>query len=227
MSTQAVIIPTIGRAHLKNTVSSCLNQINMFNEIIIVNDSGEALKEEFSSANIKVLNTNGRQGANKARNLGIMSAKSEFVTFLDDDDLFLPSRCLDQMNVDIDFYSFLSVKIQNDATANVQPIRKSIQFDTLRYGNVIGAAPVVRTDIAQDVLFDPNIKKGQDWDFNIRVIKSLGSCRQIPKINHISIHHKGTRISTSISDLNLLQVNEKNNLGTLSKLKIYLKHYLF
>ena len=98
----SVIIPTFNRSdNLERAVSSVLACTGQF-EIIVVDDNG--VGTECQLANEKVLNKyfplnnfvyltheKNMNGAT-ARNTGLTVAKGEYVTFLDDDDEFLPDR---------------------------------------------------------------------------------------------------------------------------------------
>lgn len=89
----ALVIPAYNRAHLiSETIESALNQEKPFTEIIVVDDGStddtRAVLEKFGSR-IRVIHTaNG--GVQAARNLGISSASSDYVTLCDSDDLLEP-----------------------------------------------------------------------------------------------------------------------------------------
>ena len=89
----STIIPTINRPTLSRAVSSVLEQ--RFGaadfEVIVVNDSGQALPsmDWQSSVRVQVINTNHRDRS-VARNTGASIAKGNYLHFLDDDDWMLP-----------------------------------------------------------------------------------------------------------------------------------------
>lgn len=89
----SVIIPTIGRPSLTQSVLSALTQDfpNERFEIIVVNDSGAGLPEEAwnRADNVTILNTN-RVERSFARNTGAAAARGRYLLFLDDDDRILP-----------------------------------------------------------------------------------------------------------------------------------------
>lgn len=90
----SVIIPTYGRpAFLSDAVGSVLQQTVQDFEIIIVDDaSPEPQRLGLEDPRIRLIRraTNGGPGA--ARNTGIGVAKGHYITFLDDDDLYVPER---------------------------------------------------------------------------------------------------------------------------------------
>ena len=99
----SVIIPTYKRSEcLLRAIESVLSQTYKKIEIIVVDDNDEdsVYRKENESKLDKYISTNkivyvkhkkNLNGAN-ARNTGIKVAKGFYITFLDDDDYFLPSR---------------------------------------------------------------------------------------------------------------------------------------
>ncbi len=90
----SIIIPTIGRSSLNKAIKSVTSQqfdTNQF-ELIVVNDSGEHLKEVYCQNGIRtqIINTNRRERS-VARNSGAALARGKFLLFLDDDDWLLPN----------------------------------------------------------------------------------------------------------------------------------------
>ena len=89
--TISVIIPTVGRASLSEAISSVKNQTFRPLEIIIVDDSVNQ-DVDFLDSQLTVLKTGGGKGASVARNMGMKNAKSKWMAFLDDDDLWFPNK---------------------------------------------------------------------------------------------------------------------------------------
>jgi glycosyltransferase involved in cell wall biosynthesis len=89
----SVIIPTLNRPHLLSVaVRSVLEQTVENFEVLIVNDGGEPLENVPYEPRIRVLQREVTGGPAAARNTGIENAQGQIVTFLDDDDKFLPRR---------------------------------------------------------------------------------------------------------------------------------------
>lgn len=89
----SVIIPTIGRTSLNNTIKSVIGQTIAADrfEIIVVNDSGKSLIEaDWQQAlQVKLIHTNHHERS-VARNTGAALARGKYLLFLDDDDWLLP-----------------------------------------------------------------------------------------------------------------------------------------
>lgn len=101
----SVIIATYRReAELTSALKSLVGQTYKNFEIIVVDDNADAtwnLKvknavEEFCGSNpsmrVNYIANGSNQGSARTRNIGIDGASGEYITFLDDDDIYLPSK---------------------------------------------------------------------------------------------------------------------------------------
>lgn len=99
----SVIIPNFNRsAYLKQAIHSVINQNFQKWELLIVDDGSTDDSESMvlllgkNDDRIKWIPRNsGLKGASACRNIGLLKAKSDFVVFLDSDDLLAPN-CLEQ-----------------------------------------------------------------------------------------------------------------------------------
>ena len=85
--TITAIIPTVGRASLLAAVDSAKNQLGVDVKIVIVDDS-EKQNINVSTPGVTVLRSGGKRGVSASRNIGLDFAVTDFVGFLDDDDLW-------------------------------------------------------------------------------------------------------------------------------------------
>lgn len=98
----SVIITTYKRAdNLSRAINSVLNQTYKDYEIIVVDDNDadteyrkntEQIMTGFCSDKIHYLKHERNKNGAAARNTGIKCAKGDYITFLDDDDYFMPDR---------------------------------------------------------------------------------------------------------------------------------------
>ncbi|WP_287963204.1 glycosyltransferase family A protein [Alcanivorax sp.] len=90
----SVVIPLYNKEQdIARTLDSVLNQVVKPNEVIVVNDgstdnSAEVVLE-YSNHGVRLINQN-NQGVSAARNAGVKAASSEYIAFLDADDLWYP-----------------------------------------------------------------------------------------------------------------------------------------
>ena len=90
----SVIIPLYNKApHIKRAIDSVLQQTFQDFELIIINDGStdgsEHIVSEYNDSRIHLINQK-NQGVSAARNNGVNHSKSDFVSFLDADDEWLP-----------------------------------------------------------------------------------------------------------------------------------------
>lgn len=91
-----IVVPTIGRPSLKNTLDSIASQIQMFDQVFIVADGiypqSKALAKTYGIQYGYFEFADGPAGdwGARARNFGVDLAKKAYIAFMDDDDQYLP-----------------------------------------------------------------------------------------------------------------------------------------
>ena len=106
----SVIIATYRREQeLKRALESLTKQEYKNFEIIIVDDNGceeynakvSAIVEDFTKKNpkitLKLITNECNKGSAETRNIGIHAAEGKYITFLDDDDVYLPEKIGEQL----------------------------------------------------------------------------------------------------------------------------------
>lgn len=106
----SVIIPTYKRSEfLERAIDSVLNQSYSNIEVIIVDDNDPSSNYRYDTekkmlryqenSKVKYTKNNNNLGGALSRNEGIFKASGDFITFLDDDDIYLP----DKIKVQVDY----------------------------------------------------------------------------------------------------------------------------
>lgn len=103
----SIIIPTYARpANLKRAINSCLIQSYQNFEIIVIDDNNsnteyraetELLMNNFEDKRIIYIKHDHNRNGAAARNTGIKVSKGNYIAFLDDDDVFLPTKIEEQV----------------------------------------------------------------------------------------------------------------------------------
>lgn len=101
----SVVIATYRREDsLKKAIESIVNQTYKEYEIILVDDNANEewnkkvavivndFQKKFPDINIQYIVNESNLGSAKTRNIGIVKSQGNYVTFLDDDDLYLPNK---------------------------------------------------------------------------------------------------------------------------------------
>ena len=110
MKTISVVVATYKReGELKNALESLAGQTYEALQIVLVDDNGQAewnqkvagivaeFSQRFPEVDLKYIVNNPNQGSAKTRNIGIEAAEGEYITFLDDDDVYLPEKVARQV----------------------------------------------------------------------------------------------------------------------------------
>lgn len=103
----SVIIATYRQEKsLYNAVSSACAQTYTNIEIVIVDDNADTewnekvaytIRDFLDDKRVVYIKNNKNEGSAETRNIGIKAAKGEYITFLDDDDIYLPEKIENQL----------------------------------------------------------------------------------------------------------------------------------
>ncbi len=229
----SVVIPTHNRPHLiSRSIKSVLAQTYNDFEIIIVDDGIEKRSQEiidgFGDQRIRYIQNEKSVGGAVSRNIGIKESRGEFIAFLDDDDEWLPEKLAKQVKAfdscddsvvlvfcGLSKYNkrgeLLEVKV-SDENGVVWPFKKTL------YRGYIWTSTIMlrKKNTEQGIIFDETLKKNQEWDLQLRLLK-VG---------------KFYAIKESLVKLNILDEDEHmggmQNIDTItSYFKIFInKHYV-
>lgn len=91
-----IVIPTIGRSSVKDTLDSIVPQLEMFDQVFVVGDGAypetKKLVQQYGIqyGYFEIPGGPHHDWGARARNFGIDLAKKAYITFMDDDDQYLP-----------------------------------------------------------------------------------------------------------------------------------------
>ena len=195
----SICIFTYNRAtFLSKSIKSALNQIYQNYEIVIVDDGSEDNTEQvvksFNSSKIRYIKKE-HSGAPETRNRGIDEATGEFVVWLADDDMLLPSALQyysiylkEFPNADI-LYS--KIKMFRDNSDKVTSIEGEDWYNKpnealafLIKGSPItdGGCAVRKTIYLEIGKYNEQYSRAQDYEFWVRVIqKKKYNLKLVPK----------------------------------------------
>lgn len=226
----SVIVPTCNRLDfLQRALNSVLSQDIHDLEIVIVDDSSEDLTEKIysiisslskSSCRFKVFRNNGPHSAARARNLGVSRATSTYITFLDDDDIYLPGRLSNMLKIALEgTYSMVSSGrfYESGDLEIIFPYKNQkfgeIFIDDIKYLNDIDIGFMIKKSRFEELGgFNVELKSLEDWDFIIRHLLS-GSCYKIKRFDYaVNVELGKTRVSNndSISYIDLAHLHQNS-----------------
>jgi glycosyltransferase involved in cell wall biosynthesis len=214
--TFSVVIPTYDRAHLlPRAIESVLNQTFEDFELIVVDDGSTDDTREvvasFTDERIVYVRREETGGAAAARNTGIRHAKGKYVSFLDDDDEYLPQYLTVMHGVMQNAsgrpgFAWSGIRIVDDQRVGT-PMLCELMWSAPEFGDraaekdyVLRHAPgtgcmTVRAECFERVgLFDAQLKSGEDLDMVIRLAQHF-SFRAIPQAL-VTVHrHRHQQLS--------------------------------
>jgi glycosyltransferase involved in cell wall biosynthesis len=178
-----VVIPVYNREHLiEKTLRSVLQQSCQDFEIVVVDDGSrdrpQDVVDRLADERIRLIRQE-NAGGGAARNNGILNARGRYIALLDSDDLFLPRKLekyAEHFPLDDDTVLYSSMQVDRGVAKYwVRPDRGIGDGEDV--GEYLFCANqlmqtstlVLPTPLAQQVLFDPKLRRGQDLDFCIRL----------------------------------------------------------
>ena len=221
----SIIIPTYNRDRcmVRRAMDSVLSQTYRNIEIILVDDNAtedtaifrvdiENLVESYCDVRIIYKQNKTNLGGALARNEGIAIATGEYVTFLDDDDRYLPNKVKNQLGFMMMHgleMSFTDLRLcdSNDRTVDFREYGRIRAYDneTLLRFHIIRHITGTPTFMYRRAVLDriggfPDVKMGQEFHLMLKTIESgaIGGAVSLPgRLNwmvktHSMISRKGT-----------------------------------
>ena len=180
----SVVVPTRNRSHLLPlTLRSVLAQRGASVDLIVVDDASTdntastvmALKDP----RVRMVRHDLSRGVSASRNRGIAEARADWVAFLDDDDLWAPSKLSEQLKAQRHtgavwgYTGHVNVNIDNRVTGGAPPKPPAAVMAELPRQNVIpgGCSGVIvdKRVLAVSGVFNEALQPLADWDLWLRL----------------------------------------------------------
>lgn len=234
----SVIVATYKRNEaLRRALSSLAVQTYKNMEIVLVDDNGMEdwnqtvknivieIQSSFPALNLRKIVNHPNKGSAKARNEGIYSAKGEYITFLDDDDIYLPQKIenqvkymlvhkLDYCLTDLYLYNEDDVLVDKRIRNYIQDMDKnSLLTYHLKYHMTGTDTLMFKTKFLQEIGGFPPIDVGDEFYLMLRAIENNENCGYMPGCDvKAYVHSENGGISTGdmkIEGENLLYEKKK------------------
>jgi glycosyltransferase involved in cell wall biosynthesis len=239
----SVVIPTYNRAEsLPKAVASVLRQTFQDFEIVVVDDAStddtDEVVRSFSDERIRYIRHETNKREAETRNTGVQNSKGEYISFIDDDDEWLPEKL--ELQVDLldksppivgaVYTGFVRIESATGKTLSQwMPAKRGSIFRDMLGQNWVGtpSTVVLRRECFDSVgLFDPTIVFGPDYDMWLRLAEKYQfDCIQQPLVKYY-IH--SDRLSTNYELMIAgLEAKLKKHAALLAMdSKSYSRHYL-
>lgn len=201
----SVIIPTHNpnSDNLKEAVYSALDQDVKPYEIIIIDDASDK-EVKFNNKIVEVLRIDNNSGPSAARNFGIKNSQGDLISFLDDDDRWLPHKLRLSINefskdqsigmVCGNYCWFIDDEKTYNKFYNTIP---RINIETMKRVNFVASGSVtVKKKVLDNVgLFNESLWVGEDYELWLRILKEY----PIKFINEVLYLYRRNDPGTSLS----------------------------
>ena len=207
----SIIMPTHNRSlFLLEAVDSVLSQSYTNWELIIIADActdntNKLIKPYLQDKRISFKETNENLGGAGARNLGLDIAMGEYISFLDDDDVWHQKKIETQLNFlrnnskTVLVYCNFNQWFQSGLKKEII-IKPSISIEELLVLNYIGSfsfVMVVSKEL-KNTRIDSELKSAQDWDLWTKVLRNSNTLAQNCNLNLVDYRMQGQKkISTN------------------------------
>lgn len=252
--TVSVIIATYRReTSLKRALESLVNQTYKSTEIIVVDDNADSgwnkkVEDIINEMNllhpIVYIKNEINKGSAETRNIGVRAASGEYITFLDDDDIYLPNKVKSQVEHMIENnsdYSITDLDLYDENERLIEKrtrkyIKDNNKENLLRYHlmhHITGTDTLMfKKDYLLDIGGFPPINVGDEFYLMQKAIEASGTFSYLPLCNvQAYVHTETDGLSSGESKIkgeNALYEYKKKYFSHLSNKEIrYIKmrHY--
>jgi glycosyltransferase involved in cell wall biosynthesis len=171
----SAIIATYKRAGLvPKAIESVRRQTYRNLEIIVVDDESPDNTRDIVQAipddRIHYIRHEKNKGLPAGRNTGIRAATGEYIAFLDDDDEWRGDKIERQLRLirEKGYGAVLCGVLVDGWRLSIHP-HPTISLDDLRRGSFEPSGMLVKAAVIKELLFDENLRQGEDWDVFIRI----------------------------------------------------------
>ena len=176
----SIIIPVYNHeAELRRALDSIFVQTYKNVEVIVVNDGSEK-PLQLTNYNLQLLNQENK-GAPAARNRGLKEAKGEYVIFWDADVVAEPDM-LQKMHHVLYIHPEASYVYSDFYFGKRLMKAQKFSPEDLKQNNFIHSTSLIRTEALEGVTWDESLKRFQDWDLWLTLLKKEKIGIYIPEV---------------------------------------------
>ena len=195
----SVVVRTKNRPSLLAEAIASIRATGYPAEIIVVNDGGLRPDFEANVQNVTLVQHDTSRGRSEAANAGVRAATTEFVAFLDDDDLYYPEHLATLGNAQrrsnplATYSDAVSTLVSAAGREALRTYCRDFDRELLLVDNYIPLPTLLfrRNDFIDLGGFDPAFDLFEDWDFLIRLAQR-GDFVRVPRITCEIRHIEGT-----------------------------------
>lgn len=188
----SVIVRSMDRTMLQDALESVALQTYSNVEVVVVNATGDrhsVLGDGCGRFPMKLVQTAGTLTRSEAANLGMESAKGDYLIFLDDDDFFLSNHLEKLTHALVRSPAracYTGVQLVNSTGQTVLVLDEPWEVDRLRVANFLPIHSVLfeRTLVDEGCRFREDLDCLEDWEFWLQ-IAALTVFQHVPEVSAV------------------------------------------
>lgn len=239
MGSVTVIMPVYnGERYIETAIRSVIDQTYGNWKLIVVNDGSTdstcSIVERLSSEDSRIIlvHNGGDKGAAGSRNYGLDMCSSEYVAFLDSDDVWEPSKLktqLDQMKqkgADMSYTSYAIVDENGVRKKSNYIVPETTTFEQMLKENVVGCSTVILSgDIVQKYRFTTDFYH-EDYCMWLDILRDgytvIGCPEVLAKWRLIANSRSANKKSSAINRWKIYR--QYLNLPLIKSIRVFLKY---
>ena len=180
----SIILPNYNSSKtIKKTISSIVNQTYKNWDLIIVDDNSDELTKKILSKyknkkKIKIHFLHKNKGAAYCRNLAIKKSRSDYIAFIDSDDLWKQNKLKIQMNFMkknnyfFTYTNYKTFKLKNPIKKNIIVPSKFNFKSFVKNTSIATSTMIVKRSISNNIKFS-NTKICEDYFYKCQLLKKI------------------------------------------------------
>jgi len=178
-----IILPNYNSSkYLKETISSVINQTYTNWRLIIVDDCSDkktinVLKKYKKNKRISIYLLKKNHGAGYCRNYAIKKSKSQYLAFLDSDDLWKKDKLFKQMKFmkkNNYYFTFTNYEIFGNKSKNITAPKKFNFSNFIHNTAICTSSMILKKSIIKGIKFT-NTKICEDYFFKCKILKKFNA----------------------------------------------------
>jgi glycosyltransferase involved in cell wall biosynthesis len=187
-----VIIPTYNSsATLGRALDSVFSQSLLPREVIIIDDGSDDWEKSETIArshqgdvSVRFIRSEMNSGSSVVRNIGLLTASSQYIAFLDSDDIWFRDKLrlqlgiMDRCNVDLSVHKYIFDMNARKGDADDSYDSRTLSISSLSSWTLLFrnyATPTVMVRKKKMVPFDPCLRRCEDWKCWMEMLSAHGS----------------------------------------------------
>ena len=180
----SIILPNYNSSeYLEETLKSIIGQSYEDWNLYIIDDNSnietlKVLKKYENTKKIKIIYSKENKGAGYCRNLGIKYSYSQYLAFIDSDDLWMKDKLHEQINfmeknnIKFSYTAYSAFNEKNERERSVYPPKQFNYQDFIKNTSIATSTMIIAREILDNIEFS-DTKICEDYFFKCKILKKV------------------------------------------------------